>query len=675
MSSFIFTNTISLSHSLIALHRNNRSYKELLPLVATILNELYRMYAATNVESFRLIIIELCLTLPTRLSVLLPHLPLLLKLVITALQSKEGDLVNLGLRTLEFWVDNLHPDYLFPIFAQQSSTLCGLMLALTHHLQPAPYPYGLLCLRLIGKLGGKNRLFLREILAQNRKAKEFIAANQLSLQCEWLCQPSPESKEKSDEMETKDSVSSFLLPLPLERAVEILRLVSVSPKIVKKTSKSDIPSTASFDRHCSDLLFQDSRDLDINSLSEDLMESAKKEQSEAAFAVIRGALASILDVDSEDSLNIRLNRTCSNQEEKIEPLLNASDETISGDDIGINTNAFKQICDGLFAATAHDDLHEEAIGMLKGVAAHVFLVLSSNEKDVVRIDGDGFNTDPFVSPDEYEASDHIDGKIKTLKPFGCFRISQATESDINPLEFNISLVDAFSSGSTTAAKEVMYFVIDMFRQINRKIEEKESIDSEDCEVAGDVVDLCANGKEVKNDQNGDVSMGDGTQKIDVEESKVNSSPTAGATASLTAGSVGQIMFEHLLSEFSLACFSKEWMDRTGVMDGLIFLMREMGITWCKHFEVALLHTAMFVVKDAPSHIANACKYSIFFFARVTSFFYGSPASWQSSLAVRDILSSGGGIQNQSLTDNPVSVCKASLTLVVAEIASTNALVR
>ena len=38
------------------------------------------------------------------------------------------------------------------------------MMALTHHLRPAPYPYGLLTLRLLGKFGGKNRVFLRELI-------------------------------------------------------------------------------------------------------------------------------------------------------------------------------------------------------------------------------------------------------------------------------------------------------------------------------------------------------------------------------------------------------------------------------------------------------------------------------------------------------------------------------
>ena len=86
------------------------------------------------------------------------------------------------------------------------------------------------------------------------------------------------------------------------------------------------------------------------------------------------------------------------------------------------------------------------MGLLKGVAAHVFLVVSSNENEIIRIDSDGSTTDPFESPDDYDSSDHIDGKIKPLKPFGCFRLSGPLVGDINPLAFNKSLVDAFSSG-------------------------------------------------------------------------------------------------------------------------------------------------------------------------------------------------------------------------------------
>lgn len=70
----------------------------------------------------------------------------------------------LRLRTLEFWIDNLNPLFLYPEIAKQREIFASLMQSLSRHLRPAPYPYGLLTLRLLGKLGGRNRDFLREPL-------------------------------------------------------------------------------------------------------------------------------------------------------------------------------------------------------------------------------------------------------------------------------------------------------------------------------------------------------------------------------------------------------------------------------------------------------------------------------------------------------------------------------
>ena len=72
------------------------SYRQLLPLLPTILNGLYRIYTSTHHEPLQKVIIELCLTIPARLSSLLPHLSLLLRIIIPALQTDSGELINLG---------------------------------------------------------------------------------------------------------------------------------------------------------------------------------------------------------------------------------------------------------------------------------------------------------------------------------------------------------------------------------------------------------------------------------------------------------------------------------------------------------------------------------------------------------------------------------------------------
>ena len=131
-------------------------YKEFLPLLSDLLQGLVLMQNRGS-SSVREISVELALTVPARLSSLLPYIPLLMKTVLSALQATDEQVIKLGLRTLEFWVDNLNPDYLYP---HLQCVLCDLMRSLCSLLRPSPSPFGTMALNVLGKLGGRNRRFL-----------------------------------------------------------------------------------------------------------------------------------------------------------------------------------------------------------------------------------------------------------------------------------------------------------------------------------------------------------------------------------------------------------------------------------------------------------------------------------------------------------------------------------
>ena len=135
--------------------------RDLIPMLQPCLNMLLTMLEGPTGEDMRDLLLELCLTLPARLSALLPHLPRLMKPLVLCLKGSD-DLVSLGLRTLEFWVDSLNPDFLEPSMANVKS---DVILALWSHLRPSPYPWGAKALQLLGKLGGRNRRFLKEPLS------------------------------------------------------------------------------------------------------------------------------------------------------------------------------------------------------------------------------------------------------------------------------------------------------------------------------------------------------------------------------------------------------------------------------------------------------------------------------------------------------------------------------
>ncbi|KAF1808723.1 hypothetical protein P152DRAFT_497353 [Eremomyces bilateralis CBS 781.70] len=144
------------------------SYNHLLPLLEMILETLNSLLRTARKQQERDIFVELSLTVPARLSNLLPHLSYLMRPLVVALRAGP-ELVSQGLRTLELCVDNLTADYLDPIMGP---VIDELMAALMEHLKPTPYSHfhSHTTMRILGKLGGRNRKFLTGQQALDFKA-------------------------------------------------------------------------------------------------------------------------------------------------------------------------------------------------------------------------------------------------------------------------------------------------------------------------------------------------------------------------------------------------------------------------------------------------------------------------------------------------------------------------
>ena len=140
-------------------------YQEVLPFLQVLLESLNSLLAAAHEPRMRELFVELCLTVPVRLSVLLPYLSQLMKPLVYALQAGQ-ELVSQGLRTLELCIDNLTQEFLEPIMAP---VIKELMVGLWKHLKPsngtvnggvAKGGNNVIAMRILGKLGGRNRKFL-----------------------------------------------------------------------------------------------------------------------------------------------------------------------------------------------------------------------------------------------------------------------------------------------------------------------------------------------------------------------------------------------------------------------------------------------------------------------------------------------------------------------------------
>lgn len=138
-------------------------YKQILPLLEMLLDVLNNLLMAARKPSERDLYVELCLTVPARLSNLLPHLNFLMRPLVAALRAG-SEMVGQGLRTLELCVDNLTAEYLDPLMAP---VLDELMPALYEQLRPHPYSHfhAHTAMRILGKLGGRNRKHMTDHLS------------------------------------------------------------------------------------------------------------------------------------------------------------------------------------------------------------------------------------------------------------------------------------------------------------------------------------------------------------------------------------------------------------------------------------------------------------------------------------------------------------------------------
>ena len=129
-------------------------YQEVVPLLQIILENLNQLLGMANNVQTKELFAELCLTVPVRLSVLLPYLSFLLQPLLTSLQAGP-ELASQGLRTLELCLDNLTEGFLEPILTPLSG---NIMKGLYRHLQvDMNEGNAQTALRILGKLGGKNR--------------------------------------------------------------------------------------------------------------------------------------------------------------------------------------------------------------------------------------------------------------------------------------------------------------------------------------------------------------------------------------------------------------------------------------------------------------------------------------------------------------------------------------
>ncbi|PHH83003.1 hypothetical protein CDD82_4018 [Ophiocordyceps australis] len=260
-------------------------YKQILPLLEMLLDVLNTLLMAARKPSERDLYVELCLTVPARLSHLLPHLSFLMRPLVVALRAGT-ELVGQGLRTLELCVDNLTADYLDPIMAP---VIDELMSALFSHLKPHPYSHfhAHTTMRILGKLGGRNRKFMTAAVPLTYKEYSDDASSFDKLMEASRTSKNPQNRQH-DDFYKKQSLN--LIKSQLKLRIGYDQLPDDLPRIVRLQAQDFI-----------------SKKLDINFLpfetsNRDKSIAKKDEQDQVTKSLLKAIMfaESIPDLKDED---------------------------------------------------------------------------------------------------------------------------------------------------------------------------------------------------------------------------------------------------------------------------------------------------------------------------------------------------------------------------------------
>jgi hypothetical protein len=471
------------------------------------------------------------------------------------------------------------------------------------------------------------------------------------------------SSTTAEAMETKSSSVSnddqFSIPLPIDRCVQVLKEVALSQKSREGgpsgvTAAGEETEAPSFSWKESKKLWNAKiENIDLLSYCEDVMTQTKQSQVEAALSVLHSTLVPIVGVNRSKIVDMDINCLHASPLE-VEGGNNA--ETVAADELNAassnvqaRNSQLESIGLGLMYGCAVDSIQEKATVLLTGLYTHVFLVVSTHQKYIKRIDANGSwivppsNTEGAETKTEVDMdqADIFEDGLGSLKPFGYFEQTGPLRYRTNPMALNKAFAE-YLTESNARCKEVALGVLTHVLKLPAHLR----------------------------------SDGDAPTETDKQLDR------------LERGTL--IFFENLLSALCEKCVTSTWNRRDGIYDGICILVETLGSMWSRRYEIEIMNVALFSVKSAPREMSASAITAFQFLVRVASALYGNPVYQKNSVDgfVWDMLAVVGGKEDspnspdrsssRAESTNLKSVqqpCDDVLQLLIIEMASTKPIVR
>ena len=450
------------------------------------------------------------------------------------------------------------------------------MKALSIHLRPAPYPYGLLTLRLLGKLGGKNRRVLREpidITDPNSLLKNSV--ENMSVEFTWSTKPLLDVKADSKLLEGSLNESTFKIDLPIQRCYELLKRTSHSRIFDSEVILLEQPSSSGDLKEETDgrnpeaLLSKDISEVDLLGYCVEIRKETTLSQVKAAIQVLRSALTKIISIP-ERSLALVDFKGSENKTE-VELTSEAFDMQTIASGLSKYNDEFRTITIGLMFGCSITPIKKVELDFVKGLLTSVFVIVKSHQSNIVRVDANGSSTHHATenSESDDEFKEFGEEGLGSLKPFGYFELNGPLKHTTDPLTINKALSE-FLTQSSPSLIDVGLNLLKHVLELPRALKASGSDDSVD-------------------------------QVLD-------------------RGSM--IFFENLLSALCDKCIVSDWSVRNGLYKGINMMVKLLGQSWAKRYETEIMNVALYAVKSVPGEMSIAGIKSFEFLVELCSNLYG-----------------------------------------------------
>ena len=527
------------------------------------------------------------------------------------------------------------------------------MTALTSHLRPAPYSYGPLALRLLGKLGGKNRRFLRNEIAL-RSACNKTALAELSIELQWSGTKSVvlqgllsnEGREAGDDSHSPGSVP---IVLPLASALKLVATVAqIDVESMRSEAQPERDDDAEFgvvlkrlSRSDVTVLWTEFADgVDLKAYCCDVVSDTVCDEATSALCVICMSLASLLDLDDRppDLATIDPLRTTS------EPTTPQSRSCSSTSSVATSqrSECLKAIVKGLLYGLSVECIERDSRICAKGLYHYLLGVLTSFQEHIIRIDANGSRLfDKGAANDDAPSLLQVDSSITTaskrepakhaslpdelgsLRPFGYFEVTTPLDM-LNPFVVCEAVAEMLSEPTAKIQSNVLKMLEEVLREsINRSAYDSVGIDVKD----------------------------------------LNAAQSA--------------FYETLLAALCRFAATKAWNVVSGLRSAILVMIDVLGTGWAMQYEMELVHTAILSLKRSGREIPFAGVKAFQFFVSIFVSLYGKPVMWNSITCVPDILAIDKEIEISDRSDSSKFTvpCDAVLHILIVELASTKQLLR